>query len=185
MTATCPPGRMIAVVGPSGVGKDSVMAGIMDALPDLHLVKRTITRPAGLGGEDYEAVSDATFQAMVTTGGFCVHWGAHGLFYGIPAEVEVATASGQDCLANFSRGALRQAAVVFPRLVVLNLTATPQTLARRLSARGREAPDQIAARLSKAVKPLPGGLSLVTVSNDGPLDQTVTHALAALQPVRA
>ncbi|MEM6634576.1 MAG: hypothetical protein AAF667_01675 [Pseudomonadota bacterium] len=33
-------GRLIAVVGPSGVGKDSVMAGIKAAVPELHLVRR-------------------------------------------------------------------------------------------------------------------------------------------------
>lgn len=180
-----PPGRMMAVVGPSGVGKDSVMAGILAALPGLHLVKRTITRPAGLGGEEYDAVTEATFHAMVQRGDFCVHWGAHGLYYGIPAQTEAATANGTDCLANFSRGALTRAAEVFPRLVVLSLTATPHTLAQRLSVRGRETPDQIAARLSKAARPLPGGLTVVTVSNDGPLDQTVARALAALHPVRA
>ncbi|MGB0905008.1 MAG: phosphonate metabolism protein/1,5-bisphosphokinase (PRPP-forming) PhnN, partial [Mangrovicoccus sp.] len=37
-------GRFIAVVGPSGVGKDSVMAGLMERRPDLLLAKRVITR---------------------------------------------------------------------------------------------------------------------------------------------
>ena len=50
-------GRLIAVVGPSGVGKDSVMAGLHGAIPDLHLVRRVITRAPDLGGEDYDAVS--------------------------------------------------------------------------------------------------------------------------------
>ncbi|MEO0912102.1 MAG: hypothetical protein AAFY59_03810 [Pseudomonadota bacterium] len=38
-------GRFIAVVGPSGVGKDSVMAGMAARTGQLKLVRRVITRP--------------------------------------------------------------------------------------------------------------------------------------------
>lgn len=66
-------GRLIAVVGPSGVGKDSVMAGIHEAMPRLHLVRRVITRAPELGGEDYDAVSDEQFAALLRDGAFAVH----------------------------------------------------------------------------------------------------------------
>ncbi|MFC6760861.1 hypothetical protein ACFQFQ_17395 [Sulfitobacter porphyrae] len=39
-------GRFIAVVGPSGVGKDSVMAGMVARARDLVAVRRVITRAA-------------------------------------------------------------------------------------------------------------------------------------------
>ena len=81
------PGRLIAVVGPSGAGKDSVLAGIAAARPDMRLVRRTITRAPGLGGEDYDALSEAGFAARAEAGEFCLHWTAHGLRYGIPASV--------------------------------------------------------------------------------------------------
>ena len=42
-------GRMIAVVGPSGVGKDTVMQALVDAAPQLSLVRRVITRRSGCG----------------------------------------------------------------------------------------------------------------------------------------
>ena len=42
-----------------------------------------------------------------------------------------------------------------------------------------------AARLAREGACIPDGLDVVTVSNDGPLDETVATALAALQPVRA
>ena len=80
-------GRLVAVVGPSGVGKDSVMAGIAAAAPGFRLVRRCITRAPGLGGEDYEPLTPAAFAARVASGGFCLHWEAHGLHYGIPAGV--------------------------------------------------------------------------------------------------
>lgn len=178
-------GRLIAVVGPSGVGKDSVMLGLRGTMPDLHLVRRAITRAPELGGEDYEPVSPETFKEMAANGAFVVHWGAHGLHYGIPATVNDQLDNGTDCLVNFSRKALLDAAAKFPRFMVLNITAKPETLARRLAKRGRETEDEIAKRLAQAEKPLPDGLDIITISNDGPLAETVARAAAALQPVSA
>jgi len=175
--------RLIAVVGPSGVGKDSVMAGLNKAMPKMHLVRRVITRAPGLGGEDYDAVSVAEFKAMAARGAFAVHWRAHGLFYGIPISVHSHLNAGTDCLVNFSRSALTEAARIFPRLMVLNVTARPETLARRLAARGREAEAEIAARLAQADKPLPDGLNVFQLPNDGPLADTVARARAVLQPL--
>lgn len=176
-------GRLIAVVGPSGVGKDSVMHGIHEAMPHVHLVRRVITRAPGLGGEDYDAVSIPEFEAMSEDGAFSLQWGAHGLLYGIPASVRYQINKGTDCLANFSRTALHEASEKFPRLLVLNITAKPETLANRLAARGRETTDEIAKRLAEAQKSLPKGLDVIHLSNDGPLYQTVSRACALLEPM--
>ncbi|MEE4189225.1 MAG: phosphonate metabolism protein/1,5-bisphosphokinase (PRPP-forming) PhnN [Roseobacter sp.] len=178
-------GRLIAVVGPSGVGKDSVMQGVADVIPNLHQVRRVITRAPELGGEDYDAVSVAEFQEMKENGAFAVHWDAHGLFYGIPVMVRYQLNRGTDCLANFSRKALLAGASAFPNFVVLNITAQPETVASRLAARGRESTAEIAKRLAGAEKPLPDGLDVIPLSNDGPLEQTITRAVALLQPVSA
>lgn len=177
-------GRLIAVVGPSGVGKDSVMAGIHRAMPQMHLVRRVITRAPELGGEDYDAVTVPQFQQMAEDGAFAVHWGAHDLFYGLPVTIRYQLNKGTDCLANFSRKALAEAAEKFPRFLVLNITAQPETLAKRLAGRGRENEEEIAKRLAQADKPLPEGLDVIHLSNDGPLQQTVARAVAALQPVK-
>lgn len=176
-------GRLIAVVGPSGVGKDSVMLGLSDTMSGLHLVRRVITREPELGGEDYEAVSIDRFKDMAANGAFAVYWGAHGLHYGIPTTVNDRLTNGTDCLVNFSRKALLDAAAKFPRFMVLNITAKPETLARRLAKRGRETEDEIAKRLAQAEKPPPDGLDVITISNDGPLAESVARAAAALQPV--
>lgn len=178
-------GRLIAVVGPSGVGKDSVMAGMVAAKPRLRLVRRAITRAPEPGGEPHEAMSASAFENAVQDGSFCLHWRAHGLCYGIPADVLEDLRAGRDCLCNLSRSALPQAAERVPALLVLNITAAPEVLAARLAARGRETPEQILRRLAQADKPLPEGLDVVHLSNDGPLDDTVARAIAALQPVRA
>jgi len=178
-------GRLIAVVGPSGVGKDSVMEGLATACPSLQLIRRTITRSPDLGGEDYDAVSVLEFNRLVSAGNFAVHWGAHDLFYGIPVSIIERLSTGTDCLVNFSRTALVSGAAVFPKFEVLNITASPSTLAARLRSRGRETEEQIEKRLAQAQKPLPQGLNVTTVSNDGTLDETISTALALLQPVRA
>ncbi|MGB5862777.1 MAG: phosphonate metabolism protein/1,5-bisphosphokinase (PRPP-forming) PhnN [Sulfitobacter sp.] len=175
-------GRLIAVVGPSGVGKDSVMAGLQSVMPDLHLVRRIITRAPELGGEDYDAVSELQFDALVKDGAFAVFWRAHGLHYGIPITIKYQLGKGNDCLVNFSRKALAQAAEIFPRLVVLNITAKPETLAQRLAARARETEEEISKRLAQADKPLPAGLKVINLANDGPLSQTIARGAALLQP---
>lgn len=178
------PGRLIAVVGPSGVGKDSVMRGLAQAMPRLHLVQRTITRAPDLGGENYVPVSVSQFQKMAENGSFALHWGAHGLYYGIPRTVRDEIALGTDCLANFSRSALLAGAEAFPSLVVLSITAKADTLAARLTARGRETEAEIEQRLAEAQKALPDGLDVITLSNDGPLAQTVATATVRLQSAR-
>lgn len=182
-------GRLIAVVGPSGVGKDSVMAGLCARCPGLSTVQRVITRDSDLGGEEFISVGTTDFAARRDAGEFVLHWGAHGLFYGIPRGVLVDLAAGQDLVANLSRGVLGQAAALFPQFTVLHLTASPDVLAGRLSGRGRESAADIAARLARAGDGLPGGLpaglNLIEITNDGPLDVTVSAALAALYPESA
>lgn len=160
------------------------MVGIHAAMPHVHLVRRVITRAPELGGEDYDAVSVAQFDAMVRACTFALHWKAHGLRYGIPATVKDHLSAGTDCLVNFSRDALEEAAEIFQTLVVLNITAEPETLAHRLANRGRETAEQISARLRRASKPLPKRLNVIHVSNDGPLAETVARAVAQLHPTR-
>lgn len=175
-------GRLIAVVGPSGVGKDSLMAALAARDPQLGIVRRVITRAPGLGGEDYEPATEAAFDAMTAAGAFCLTWGAHDLHYGIPRAVCDRVAGGEVLLVNLSRGVLVRAAEVFPGLVVLNVTAQPETLARRLADRGRETKAGIASRLERAKRALPAGIDAIEIANDGPLEQTATTALASLVP---
>ncbi len=174
-------GRLIAVVGPSGVGKDSVMVGIVAAMPSVRVVRRAITRAPGLGGEDYDALSETEFVTRREAGAFCLYWQAHGLHYGIPKETLAAVATGTDHLINLSRKVLEQASAVFPRLLVINLTARPETLAARMAGRGRENAEDIRKRLARSVEDFAPHLDVRNLSNDGPIEITVQGALALLQ----
>lgn len=178
------PGRLIAVVGPSGVGKDSVMEALCVKRPDLVRVRRVVTRAPEAGGEDIEAVTPALFAARAAGGDFALHWQAHGLSYGIPNNVQEPLARGQDVLANLSRGMLGQAARVFPGLHVLHITARPEVLAERLAWRGREGRAEIARRLARPAAVFPEGLAVIEIDNSGPLERAVAAALSALYPER-
>lgn len=178
-------GRLIAVVGPSGVGKDTVMEALAAAEPRLFLVRRVITRPSSAGGEVFEGVTEAEFAQREAAGAFALSWGAHELRYGVPHAVSEDLQSGKDGLVNLSRGVLGTANDCFPGLVVLSLTAAPEILASRLAARGRETAADIEKRLSRARIDLPAGLNVVEIANEGPLEKTVDAARAALYPVSA
>ncbi len=179
------PGHFIAVVGPSGVGKDSLMEALAAAHPDLYLVRRVITRAPNAGGEAFDAVTDIEFVKRVADDRFALHWTAHGLSYGIPSDVHDVLQAGQDALANLSRGMLEHAKRTFKSLVVLNIEATPDVLAQRLAGRGRENAAEITQRLARPAPVMPKGLTVIRIDNSGALQASVQTALAALYPVRA
>lgn len=177
-------GRLIALVGPSGVGKDTVIAALRARRPDLHWVRRVITRPGDAGSEPFEGVTEAEFAERLAAGEFLLSWRAHGLSYGIPKSECACLARGQDALVNLSRRALVDAAAKVPELIVIALTASPEVLAHRLADRGREDPADIASRLRRADERLPTGIAAIRIDNSGALADTVAMALRALYPER-
>lgn len=170
-----------AIVGPSGAGKDTLIRGALAARPDLHLVRRVITRPTEAGGEEFEGVTPEDFAHRAARGDFALTWEAHGLHYGIPkAQVDLSA----DVVFNGSRAALPRASVVFPGLRVILITAPDIVLALRLAARGRETAGDITARLARAAFAMPEGIAFRTVVNDTTPEVGIARLLAALQPAR-
>lgn len=167
------PGTLIVVVGPSGAGKDSVMGYArrqFSADPAVRFVRRAITRAADAGSEDHESLSDLDFEARLEAGAFAVHWEAHGLKYGIPADVRDDIARGHVAIANGSRAALQLFMQAFPRMTVVHITASPDVLAARLAARGRESAEDIARRLTRSTDPVVCGPDGVVIDNSGALE---------------
>jgi ribose 1,5-bisphosphokinase len=173
---------IFAIVGPSGAGKDTLIAGAMRARPELRLVRRVITRPSEAGGEEFDGVSEQEFVNRKAQGDFALDWEAHGLYYGIPrAQID----GGGTILFNGSRAALPLATRVFTDLNVILVTAPDDVLAARLADRGRESAAEIRDRLVRAAFTLPDGIHAETVVNDGTPEAGVVRLLAALQPVSA
>lgn len=159
-------GRLFFVVGPSGVGKDTLIAGAIATDPSLIWARRCITRPEQAGGEPFEGITEVEFDARLAAGTFALHWAAHGLRYGVPHAALAPLTQGRDVLLNGSRGAIDQALAAFPDMAVIVITAPESILAQRLAARGRESADDIAQRLERASFALPSGVFAMEVSND-------------------
>ncbi|NSX53475.1 phosphonate metabolism protein/1,5-bisphosphokinase (PRPP-forming) PhnN [Parasulfitobacter algicola] len=176
-------GRLIAVLGRSDAGKDTVINGLCARAPQLHKVQRTITRQAK--AEDCASVTQAEFQHLDQIGTFCLAWHSHGLSYGIPKNTLAIVQNGQDAITNLSRGVLLTAQTMFPNLLILSLTVPAKVLAKRLIERGRETEEDIAKRLAQAQCTLPKILDIHSIDNSGPIEKTLNIALAILHPVRA
>lgn len=181
-------GRLVLMTGPSGVGKDSLLDGLRAALAgrsDIVFPRRVITRAAGLGGEDYQSVSEADFAAMVARGEFALFWPAHGLQYGVPASIDADLDAGRQVVVNVSRGVIDEARAKYTNLLVLAINASPEVLRRRLQARGRENAADIEARLDRAAAFRLDGADVVQLNNDGPLADGVAALVALLLQNRA
>lgn len=172
---------IFAVVGPSGAGKDTLLAGAVAADPGLHWARRVVTRPASAGHEPFEGVDAETFARRLSAGDFALHWQAHNLSYGIPHE----ELRGERVIFNGSRQAIGAALSALPGLRVIRITAPSRVLAERLASRGRESREEIEARLARASYDLPEGIDVVDVMNDATPETGVARLLAALQPVSA
>jgi phosphonate metabolism protein PhnN/1,5-bisphosphokinase (PRPP-forming) len=161
----------VAVVGPSGAGKDTLLSAVRQRLAEderFMFVRRLITRPPETslhgGAEDHEPVSEETFTALCQNGGLALHWQAHGLRYGIPQTIEPALACGRVVVANLSRAVLSEVPPRY-RLRVLQVMAPAAILQQRLQQRGREDADSITQRLRRQAE-LPPGLDLRVIHND-------------------
>ena len=182
---TSRPGIFFFVVGPSGVGKDTLIDGARAALgPSGGYVfaRRVITRPADAGGEAHEAASEAEFAVREREGGFLVTWRAHGLHYGLPRALADDLAAGRHVVANGSRTVVAGLARHVPRFAMVSVSAAREARAGRIAARGRESGAAVAARLAREVTAaLPPGVTVLDIANDGSAADGVARFVALLE----
>ncbi len=172
------------VVGPSGVGKDTLIDGARAAMADESSVvfaRREITRPTDAGGEDHAHVGEADFRARRADGGYLLAWEAHGFGYGLSADLAAELAAGRTVVANVSRAVLDEARARFARVRVVSISASPATVARRLAARGREDASGIRDRLARADLYAAQGDDVVEVRNDDSPAEGVAALVAAIR----
>ena len=175
-------GTLFLIVGPSGSGKDTLIDAARRTLavdPRYVFARRVVTRPAGAGGEDHEPATPDEFAALASSSAFGLCWSAHGVGYGIRRETLAALGESRCVVANVSRQVITTAQRAFAPVKVIEVTAEPEALARRLAARGRESASDIAERLARAV-PLPEGLDIRRVDNSGDIETAAAAFLAAL-----
>jgi len=118
------------------------------------------------------------FFARRDAGGFAIHWRANGFYYGIPADIALDLAAARVVVANVSRALIAEAAQRFP-VRVIEVTAPPDILARRLAARGRQDAVDMARRLGRSIA-LKSAVERETIVNDGTVGEAVRSFVAAL-----
>lgn len=180
-------GRLFFVVGPSGSGKDTLLNGAKAALAaDRRVVfaPRVITRPAGVGNEDHLPCDPQEFDRRIDAGDFLIHWAAHGLKYGIPIHVVEHMASGQNVVVNGSRAAVAELLGKSKHVTIVEISAPPELIAKRLTERGREGAADVQARLARVTPALPAGADTVGISNDADVETGVAKLVSVLTTPR-
>ena len=177
-------GTLFLIVGPSGVGKDSLLDGAKAELsndPIYHFPQRFITRPQDAGGEDHIAIEPSEFERKRQRGDFALLWNAHGLSYGVPADIAARLERGQQVVVNVSRAILVEARQQFSPLVVVSITAPSKVIEQRLMARGRETAPEIADRIARAAAYDVMGPDVILLSNDASLDAGIAKLVEILE----
>ena len=99
------PGRLVLVVGPSGAGKDTLIALARDQCAGDAMVvfpRRIVTRPPS-GSEDHDSVSPSAFDRAAGQGAYAFWWEAHGLKYALSAAIDAELRAGKTVVCNVSR----------------------------------------------------------------------------------
>jgi ribose 1,5-bisphosphokinase len=182
MTTPERPGRLAYVMGPSGAGKDTLMAYARARVDSRAIVfaRRYITRPSEAGGENHVALTAAEFAARRDAGLFALYWESHGLSYGIGAEIALWLERGLIVVVSGSRAAWPQAKALYPGLLGIVVDAPVELRAKRLALRSREDEPAIRARLAREVA-LPADDALHWLDNSGSIEAAGETLVALLQ----
>lgn len=174
------PGLLFVLSGPSGAGKDAVMAKLRAQRFPLRFAVTATTRPPRQGevhGVDYFFVSEAECDRMIAEGEMLEWAVVHGRRYGVPrAQLREAIAMGADVLVRVDvQGAASIRSKVPGAVLIFLAPPSMDTLISRLSLRGTETAEELALRLTNAseeMKRLPE-FDYLVVNHDDRLDDAV------------
>ncbi len=149
-------GTLLVVSGPSGVGKSSVIDGVLDRTGAAFSVSATTRdpRPGESDGVDYIFVGDEGFDRLVADDAL-LEWAEYGgRRYGTPrAAVLERLERGQHVVLDIENHGAHQVKSACPDAVlVFILPPSLGELERRLRSRGDTSEDHIGRRLSVATE---------------------------------
>ncbi|MFO7772538.1 MAG: guanylate kinase [Dehalococcoidia bacterium] len=149
------PPLLVVLSGPSGVGKDAVLARMSELGLPFHYVVTATTRPKRAGeknGVDYHFLSREKFQRMLDDGQF-LEWAiVYGNYYGVPKdEIASALSKGVDVIVKVDVQGAATIKKILPQAVFIFLMApSMKELERRLRNRLSESSTDLVLRLKKA-----------------------------------
>lgn len=148
-------GNVFVVCAPSGAGKTSLVAGLLQRDKRVRLSISHTTRAARPGeaeGRDYHFVSNQVFQGMVERGEFLESAEVHGNCYGTSqAWVDEQRMQDVDIVLEIDwQGAQQVRRLMADAIGIFILPPRADTLRRRLVDRAQDSPDVIERRLKAA-----------------------------------
>jgi guanylate kinase len=170
---------LIVLSGPSGVGKDAVIAGLKKH-HDLHTVITTTTRSmrdTESQGNPYHFIDKTRFEKMIENDELLEWAKVYDFYYGVPREeVDKALKKSKPVIIKVDVQGARTIKNIIPDAVyIFLLPSTPEELSRRLLGRGSMSHDQLKLRL-KTVDEEINYLSLfdyTVINADNKLDKTI------------
>ena len=149
-------GGVFIVSGPSGSGKDTVLAELFRNKPDLLFSISSITRamrPGEREGEKYNFISREKFEDMIKNDELLEHNIFVGNYYGTPRKpVETAVSEGKDIIIEVDVNGAAQIRQKLPEAVsIFIMPPSFAELKRRLVGRGTESEELIEKRLDSAL----------------------------------
>jgi guanylate kinase len=150
---------VFVITGPSGVGKGTLIRGLLERVPDLELSVSATTRaprPGEQHGVDYHFLTQEEFGRRVAAGEFVEHASYSGNRYGtLRSELERRLRSGAGVVLEIEVQGARQVRHAMPDAVAVFIAPpSREALRARLVGRGTDSAEQVDARLSTAEREL-------------------------------
>jgi len=173
---------LVVLSGPSGVGKDAVLARMRKSERPFHYVVTATTRPRRArekNGVNYHFLSQKAFQQMINKHQFLEWASVYGNHYGVPKdEIASALSKGVDAIVKVDVQGAATIKKILPQAVFIFLMPpSMEELEKRLKRRRSESSEDLALRLERAkgeLKSLPL-FDYVITSRQNKLDEVVSQ----------
>ena len=150
-------GTLYTVSAPSGAGKTSLVAALVERCREIRVSVSHTTRPMRPGetdGVNYHFIDEVAFEGMLARAEFLEHARVFGNLYGTSRlGVEQELAGGTDVILEIDWQGARQVKALLPLTCsIFIMPPSRATLEQRLQSRGQDDADVIARRMAEAVE---------------------------------